>query len=99
MEIKVFKLISGEEVLSEVGDETEVSYALFNPAQIAIQPKEDGTMGIMVAAFQPYAEGAIILYKSAIATSCVPAEGLSNEYKAKFADEPVIQVPDRKIII
>jgi hypothetical protein len=99
MIIKVFKLTSGEEVLSEVRNETETSYSLLNPAQIAIQPREDGSMGLVVAAFQPYAEGAVTLYKTAVVTSCIPAEGLCNEYKSKFTDEPVIQVPDRKIII
>lgn len=99
MQIQIFKIVSGEEILAEVIEEFEDRLVLSNSAQIAIQPKEDGTMGIVVAAFMPYADEVIILYKTSIVASCIPAEGLANEYKAKFTDEPVIQVPDRKIII
>jgi hypothetical protein len=99
MHIEIFKIISGEEILSEVVTFTPEYYTLKNPAQIAINPKEDGTMGIMVAAWMPYAEEHIRLYTSAIVSKCFPAEGLANEYKTRFTDDPVIQMPDRKIII
>jgi hypothetical protein len=99
MEIKIFKITSGEEILSEVDAEYDSCFMLKNPAQVAINPKEDGTMGLMVAAFMPYASEPITLYKSSIVAVCTPAEGLANEYKSKFTDEPVIEVPSRKIII
>lgn len=99
IEIKIFKLVSGEEILSTVVEETETSFILENPSQIAVQPREDGSMGLVVAAFMPYSKDTVTINKFAVSASCYPAEGLANEYKAKFTDEPLIQVPDRKIII
>jgi hypothetical protein len=100
---KCFKLASGEELLAIVVDEDAFQFTLENPAQIAVQAKEDGTMGLMICQFMPYAEGDIIIYKSAIASVGTPVQGLIDEYNSKFEDEveetPLIQVPDRKIII
>lgn len=99
MTTKCFKIVSGEELLANVVDEDSVSYTISNPAQIAIQQKEDGKIGLMIAQYMPYAEGDVILFKSAIATVGTPAEGLVAEYNSKFEEQPLIQVPDKKIIL
>ena len=99
MTTKCFKLVSGEELLANVVDEDAVSYTLSNPAQIAIQPKEDGSIGLMIAMFMPYADGDITLFKSAIITVGNPAQGLVAEYNSKFEEQPLIKVPDKKIIL
>lgn len=99
MTTKCFKIVSGEELLANVVDEDAVSYTISNPAQIAIQQKEDGKIGLMIAQYMPYAEGDVILFKSAIATVGTPAEGLVAEYNSKFEEQPLIQVPDKKIIL
>jgi hypothetical protein len=99
---KCFKLSSGEEILAGIVDEDAFQFTVSNPAQIAIQPKEDGSIGLMIAQFLPYAEGDITIYKSAIMTVGNPAQGLVDEYTSKFKEaeeESLIQVPDRKIIL
>jgi len=98
---KCFKLSSGEEILAGVIDEDAFQFTVSNPAQIAIQSREDGTMGLLIAQFMPYSEGDITIYKSAIMTVGDPAQGLIDEYISKFeeAKESLIKVPDRKIII
>lgn len=99
MTTKCFKLSSGEELLAGVVDEDAFSFTLSNPAQIAIQPKEDGNIGLMIAQFMPYAEGDITIFKSALITIGNPAQGLIDEYESKFKEESLIQVPDKKIIL
>lgn len=99
MTTKCFKLVSGEELLANVVDEDAFQFTLSNPAQIAIQPKEDGKLGMVIAQFMPYSEGNITVFKSAIIVVGTPAEGLVAEYNSKFEEQPLIQVPDKKIII
>jgi hypothetical protein len=96
---KCFKLVSGEELLANIVDEDVLQYVVSNPAQIAIQPKEDGSIGLMIAQYMPYSEGDVIIFKSAISSIGTPAEGLVLEYQSKFEEQPLIQVPDKKIIL
>ena len=99
MTTKCFKLVSGEELLANVVAEYAFQFTLSNPAQIAIQPKEDGSIGLMIAQFLPYAEGDITVFKSALVTVGIPAQALVDEYNSKFEEQPLIQVPDKKIIL
>ena len=104
MTTKCFKLVSGEELLANVVDEDAFQFTLSNPALIAIQQKEDGNLGMVIAQFMPYSEGDITIFKSALMAVGIPAEGLVAEYENRFEEaeveaEPLIQVPDRKIII
>jgi len=102
MTTKCFKLSSGEELLANVVDEDAFQFTVSNPAQIAIQPKEDGSIGLMIAQFMPYSEGNITIFKSALMAVGIPAEGLVQEYQSKFEEseeQPLIQVPERKIIL
>jgi len=85
--ISVFKLINGENIISEVVDPSEL--ILKNPASIIIQQTEHG-MGVGLAPFMPYAKGNITLYHSAIAAKSVPDVELENEYSRIFGSGLVI---------
>lgn len=98
-EILAFRLLSGDEVISIIAAETDTTYELENPAQIATQMTESGKIGLMIAAFQPYAESNVTLNKHAVASICVPAEGLAQEYKSKFEESLIITPPSQKIIV
>lgn len=100
MTTKCFKIVSGEELLATVVDEDAFQFTLSNPAQIAIQQKEDGSIGLMIAQYMPYSEGDIIIFKSAIISIGNPAQGLVSEYLSKFEEQSsLIQIPDKKIIL
>jgi hypothetical protein len=99
MTTKCFKIVSGEELLADIVEEDAFRYVISNPAQIAVQPKEDGSMGLMIAQYMPYSEGDVIIFKSAIVSIGTPAEGLVTEYQSRFQEESLIQVPNNKIII
>ena len=96
---KCFKLSSGEELLANLVDEDAFTFTISNPAQIAVQPKEDGSMGLIIAMFMPYAEGHVTIFKSSIMAAGIPAVGLVEEYNSRFQEESLIQVPSNKIII
>lgn len=83
MNVKVFRMINGEEIISEVFNQFEQSVELKNPAQIMLQRTETG-MGVGIAPYMPYASGNITLRKAAVAAECEPDQNLVNEYNRIF---------------
>jgi hypothetical protein len=81
--IKVFKLINGEEIISEIVKQFDDYLELKNPAQIVMQQTKDG-VGVAMAPYMPYASQNIELYKHAIASSAVPDVKMENEYSRLF---------------
>jgi hypothetical protein len=80
--IKVFKMISGEELISEVSS-IGGGYALKNPATIMIQQGVKG-MSVGLAPYMVYAKGDVNLYLSAIASEAEADDELANQYNRIF---------------
>jgi hypothetical protein len=83
MSIKVFKLINGEEIISEVVGNGAEDYELKSPATIIVQQTEQG-VGIGLAPYMPYVSGSISLNKSAVASHGSPEVKMENEYRRIF---------------
>ncbi len=83
MTIKVFKLINGEEVISEVTSTSEAGFFLENPASIQLQQTAQG-VGVGIAPYMPYAKDKIYLYKHAVASEASADEKMENEYRRVF---------------
>ena len=82
--VKVFKLINGEELISEVFNTYEGQYELKNPANIMLQPTQNGQMGVGIAPYMPYANGNVKLNWTAIASEADPDQSMINEYNRIF---------------
>jgi len=82
-DIKVFRLINGEEIISEVSSGSEAGYFLEKPANIMMQQTAQG-VGVGLAPYMPYAEGKIFLNNSAIAAEASPEQQMKNEYNRIF---------------
>ncbi len=82
--VKVFKLINGEEIISEIHDHNVNHFELKNPANIMLQPTQNGQMGVGIAPYMPYADGNVKLYKSSIASEATPEQNMINEYNRIF---------------
>lgn len=80
--IKVFKMISGEELISEC-EETGMGYKLENPATIMMQQTEKG-VGVGLMPYMPYASGKVTLYLSSIASDAAADPKMVNEYNRIF---------------
>jgi hypothetical protein len=81
-EIKVFKLISGEEIIASA----EVSGHGFNleaPATILMQQTKEG-VGLALMPYMPYSEGTMKLYIHSVATEGTPSTKMINEYSRLF---------------
>jgi len=81
--IKVFKLISGEELISAVDNNDSSCYFLKNPATIMIQQGVKG-MSVGLAPYMVYAKGNVQLRLSAIASEGEADEELATQYNRIF---------------
>ena len=82
--VVVFKMISGEELIGEVFNDSESYVALKKPAQIMVQQNAQGQMGVGLAPYMPYVEGNVRLYRNAIASEGDPVAQMKNEYNRLF---------------
>jgi hypothetical protein len=83
MNIKVFKLISGEEIIAEVFNALADNIELKSPATIVIQQTAQG-VGVGLMPYMAYATGNIKLYKTSIASEAEPDIKMINEYNRIF---------------
>jgi hypothetical protein len=81
-EIKVFKLISGEELIGKV-EVTGRGYTIEAPATILMQQTKDG-VGLALMPYMPYTEGKVTLFTQCIATEGEPSKKMVNEYNRLF---------------
>jgi hypothetical protein len=80
--IKVFKLINGEEIISKA-TETGTGWILNSPAQIVMQQTKEG-VGVALAPYMPYASGEITMYQHAVTSEAKPDVKMENEYSRLF---------------
>jgi len=100
MNIKILKLITGEEVLGEVESESETEFVLCNPVGIAIVRGKDGP-NVGFAPFPLHAEQkkdqTVAFSKKNVVYSYVPAEDFINNYNQVFGSGIVL--PPTKTLI
>lgn len=101
MEIKAFKLITGEDILGEVEAESETEFVLVNPVGIAVVRDKTGQPNIGFAPFPIHAEqksgATIAISKKNVVYSYKPAEDFITNYDSIFGSG--IIVPPQKSII
>jgi hypothetical protein len=98
LEIKIFRLNSGEEIVAE-GKESEETYTLIRPALIL----PGGQGQIMLAPYMPYAEqeNGIEFPKRSFLFIVAPHDSLLDEYNDYFgrnAGKPKIWQPGNKLV-
>ena len=93
-DIRVFKTLSGEDIISEVSKVEETHYVLKNPSVLVLQETESGVR-VGLAPFMPYAKGSIALYASSVMAEAAPDDSMVDEYKRIFS--PIV-VPQSSII-
>lgn len=88
MNVMAFKLVTQEEVLAEVTEETDQSVTLMNPVGIAVVRGKDGVPNVGFAPFPIHSEqktgSTITLLKQHVVYSYVPAEDFVSNYKQIF---------------
>ena len=92
MSVKILRLTSGEQLISDVTEKIEGGYTLKNPAMLI--PAGQGQLGL--APWMPYADTqALELPASEVSFVVEPVTDLKNEYSQAFGSGLV--VPDKKV--
>ena len=96
--VKVIKLISGEEIIADIDESIDGLVILKKPLMIMMVPNQNNQFGIGLAPFCPYAKDEVVPIRAgAIVTIFEPDAGMKNEYNVRFGSGLV--VPESKIIV
>ena len=96
--IKVIKLISGEEVIADIDESIDGLVILKKPLLIMMVPNQNNQFGIGLAPFCPYAAGDTVPVRAgAVVSIFEPDTGMKNEYNTRYGSG--IVVPESKIIV
>lgn len=93
MTVKVFKLINGEEIISEIFNYHHQTVELKKPAKIVVQQTAQG-MGVGLDPYMPYVDGTVHLHRTVIASEGDPVEQMKNEYSRSLNKEDLDEEPD-----
>ena len=89
--IKLYRFISGEEIIGEIVSETLDGIYLKNVVALSYQPMKDGRLTAGFSAFMPYADGYLQLNPDTISISADIRKEMLDEYNRIFS--PIIQPP------
>jgi hypothetical protein len=95
MTIKALKLVSGEELVVEITEETTTDLTFKNPVACVMQRSEKGP----VLGFMPWmqaGDGPFVMNKDKIITACEVAQEVKNGYNQIFGAG--IMVPPQQLI-
>jgi hypothetical protein len=101
MIIKVLKLITMEEVLSEIESEDDTHYVLVNPVGIAVVRGQDGKPNVGLAPFPLHGEqktdATIAIPKRSVVYSYIPSQDFIDNYNQIFGAGLIVP-PKQQII-
>jgi hypothetical protein len=97
MNIKVLKLLTGEEIVGEVvgGDLNSDSFSLKNCVALMLQPTRDGKLSFGFIPYGSMVDGGITISKSNVLYSGDPTQDLKDNYSATFS---AIVTPPKSLI-
>ena len=95
--VKVIKLVTGEEIIAETTNTIDGKNILIeNPLLVVLQPREDGRgFGVMLAPFAMGVDGAINIKSDKLIFVEAPKEELLQQYNKVFSK---IQVVPARVI-
>lgn len=97
--IKILKMISGEELLAEITNETETHITIKNPVRVVVMPTKTSPQTPTVG-FAPWAdfseEKDFTMHKAHVIVTMKPVQEFVNQYNAMFGG---IVAPMSKLIV
>jgi hypothetical protein len=92
MEVKVFKLVSGESIIGQLSSEHKKTLTITNPVMIDLQMTENG-LGIGFLPWIPYCkeENEVTISIESVMIILTPIENVLKQYNSLFSN---IFVPD-----
>lgn len=100
MNVQVFKLLTGEDVLGELLSDSQTVYTIKNPVGIAVVRGQNGQPNVGLSPFPLHADqkkdSTIDIPKSSVVYSYVPAEDFLANYNQIFGSGIVL--PSKQLI-
>lgn len=84
--LKLFKLISGEELLATVLEDEETSFTVEKAVSLVYSSVEGKGMVTNFAPFFPYSDGPIVLMKQSVSCISQIQDKVKEEYRKIFSD-------------
>ena len=84
MGIKLFKFVSGEEIIANVVSEENGNFIIDDVTALVYRHQENGQMTVGFGPFMPYANGKITLYGTQVLSSSDAADDLKSEFNRIF---------------
>ena len=95
MSVKCVRLTNGEEIIAEVSELPDGKIGLRKPANIFLQPDNQGNVKVALMPLFPYAEKPEFVFPSSIVVTIFPpSNALYNEYNRAFGSGLVIPTID-----
>ena len=96
--LQILKLTTGEDILTEIVDQTIATVSFKNPVRIVVVPSKDPRSPSV--GFAPWGEFSqnkeFVIDKSHVVCTMVPIQEFVNQYNTMFSG---ILMPDKKIIL
>jgi hypothetical protein len=96
MNVKILKLVTGEEIIGEVEYDTGDTITLKNILAIMLQPTRDGMLSFGFIPWGSLVDGSIMLGHESIVYSGIPTQDVQNNYAEKFGG---IVTPPKQLIV
>ena len=97
--IKLLKLISGDEIIGEILSETNIEVVIKNPVRVVVMPSKANPQAPTVG-FAPWAEFSedkqFSIHKAHVIASMKPVQEFINQYNAMYSG---LVLPEKKLII
>ena len=94
--IKVLKLLSGEEVVANITEETETTYRLKNPVKFVMMPVNQSQVGVEMHPFILLCKDEELeISKGFVIAVCNPVDQIEKSYAEQFSG---IILPEKKLI-
>jgi hypothetical protein len=85
MEIKLMRLITGEDVLAEIANRDELGICIKNPLIVFIRPTDTGVPSVGLSQWIPYsADKEFTIKRDRVVVECNPADDLRTQYDRVF---------------
>jgi hypothetical protein len=89
MAVKAYKLINGEDIIGDIKSDELGFIMIENPAIVTLH-NADGKMNVGLSPYAPFAEGAVTVFKNAIAATFEVGSQMVNEYNRIFGSGIIV---------
>ncbi len=98
--VKMLRLVTGEVLLGNVTEHDDGSVSIDKPCAMQMQMTEPGKLGVGMIPYQPWIDGDIVFWKSALLGPTTEVdENTSRGYNERFNPSSIIQPSNSGLLL